>query len=92
MNANRRAFRLLLFLGISLLARGVPNTEATDWPMLGRDETRNSVSPEMDPPIEWDIGNFDPKTGRWTPGPTKNTKWVAKLGSITCGDPVVTDT
>src|SRR5262245_34689086 len=50
---------------------------AADWPMLGRDQTRNAVSPEKNPPIEWDI-----KTG-------KNIKWKAKLGSMTFATPVV---
>src|SRR5262245_11457952 len=45
--------------------------------MFGRDKTRNPVSPEKNPPTEWDI-----KTG-------KNIKWKAKLGSITFGTPIV---
>ena len=27
-----------------------------DWPMFGRDNTRNAVSPEKDAPIDWDFG------------------------------------
>jgi outer membrane protein assembly factor BamB len=53
------------------------NVSAEDWPMFGRDKTRNSVSPEKNPPIEWDV-----KTG-------KNIKWKAKIGSYTFATPVV---
>ncbi len=45
--------------------------------MFGRDKTRNAVSPEKNPPLEWDI-----KTGR-------NIKWKARLGSYNFGSPVV---
>src|SRR5437867_1284121 len=50
---------------------------AEDWPMFGRDKTRNAVSPEKNPPIDWDV-----KTGQ-------NIKWKAKLGSMTFSAPVV---
>jgi outer membrane protein assembly factor BamB len=52
---------------------------AEDWPMLGRDKTRNPVSPEKGAPVEWDI-----KTGR-------NVKWRATLGWFAWADPVVAD-
>ena len=45
--------------------------------MLGRDKTRNAVSPEKGAPVEWDI-----KTGR-------NIKWTAPLGSIVVAEPIV---
>jgi outer membrane protein assembly factor BamB len=52
---------------------------AEDWPMLGRDKTRNAVSPEKGAPVEWDA-----KTGR-------NIKWRAPLGYIAWADPVVAE-
>ncbi len=45
--------------------------------MLGRDQTRNPVSPEKDAPIHWDA-----KTG-------ESIKWKAKIGSMTFAAPVV---
>lgn len=45
--------------------------------MLGRDATRNPVSPEMNAPIQWDV-----ESGR-------NIKWSARMGSQTYGTPVV---
>lgn len=56
-----------------------PTGRSEDWPMFGRNRTRNPVSPETGAPVEWDA-----KTGR-------NIKWKAKLGSMTFCDPVVAD-
>ena len=52
-------------------------TGSADWPMLGKDSTRNAVSPGKSPPIAWDVNS-----GR-------NIKWTATLGSMTHGTPVV---
>jgi len=60
---------MVMSVGLSL--------HADDWPMFGRDKTRNPVSPEKNPPTEWDL-----KSG-------KNIKWKAKLGSMTFAAPVV---
>lgn len=64
-------------LAVCLLASGAPQAIALDWPMLGRDFTRNPVSPELNAPIDWDIDS-----GR-------NVKWTVKLGSYAFPDPVV---
>ncbi len=45
--------------------------------MLGRDRTRNPVSPEKGAPLEWDVA-----TGR-------NIKWRAKIGGNIVASPVV---
>src|ERR1035441_3088818 len=50
---------------------------AHDWPMWGGTSGRNMVSSMGGAPATWDI-----KTG-------KNVKWMAKLGSQTYGNPVV---
>lgn len=70
----RSAVRLILLA--SVYGSALTGT-AADWPMFGRDPTRNAVSPEKNAPIDWDI-----KTGR-------NIKWKAKIGSYTFGAPVV---
>ena len=64
---------------------------ADDWPMLGRDASRNSVSPEQNPPTDWDVGYIDKKMTRRDPSKSRHVKWAAQLGSIACGDPVVAD-
>lgn len=50
-----------------------------DWPMLGRDGTRNPVSPERNAPVDWETHSG------------KNIRWVAQLASMTHGDPIVVD-
>lgn len=68
-----RRFSLLLSSILTLTL----TVSAEDWPMFGRDRTRNPVSPEKGAPVEWDV-----KSGR-------NIKWKAKLGSMTFSDPVI---
>jgi len=67
-------------------------TRADDWPQFGRDWTRNAVSLERRPPLDWHIGiplADDPR--QRIPGSSRNIKWSAPLGAITFGDPVVAD-
>src|SRR5262245_38744119 len=66
---------------------------ADDWPMFGRDKTRNAVSPEKNPPTEWQIKGaakriVDNKVVE-THAEDRNVKWSARLGSITTASPVV---
>jgi hypothetical protein len=63
----------------------VPAVAADDWPMFGRDRSRNGVSPEKNPPIWWQVAdNEGPNLQR-----SKNIKWQAKLGANTNCDPVI---
>jgi outer membrane protein assembly factor BamB len=55
----------------SLSARG------DDWPMFGRDASRNAVSPEKGAPISWQIEKK--RTGQLLQPPW-NIKWEAQLG------------
>jgi hypothetical protein len=48
-----------------------------DWPVLGRNSTRNAVIPEGNGPMDWDV-----ISGR-------NIKWRVSLGSETYAAPVV---
>ena len=74
-------FRTLALLAVAtLLLSAAPragNPETTDWPMWGGTPDRNMLSFMKGLPTAWDI----------TSG--KNVKWVAKLGSQTYGNPVV---
>jgi outer membrane protein assembly factor BamB len=60
---------------------------ADDWPMSGRDASRNAVSLEMNPPLDWQVEVLH-DTGRVLKA-AKNIKWQARLGSIGLGAPVV---
>lgn len=64
--------------------------KADDWPMAGRDWSRNSLSPEKTPPTDWQAEARDSKTARLVK-PARNIKWSAALGSRTIGGPVVAD-
>ena len=66
---------LVLPLVVSLGAAA----EKSDAVMFGGDPSRNFVSDQKNPPIEWDR-----KTG-------KNIKWIADLGSQTYAGPVFYD-
>ena len=65
---------------------GVGSTGAEDWPMLGRDGTRNGVSPERGAPTVWSVeAHEDGRLIRETSG----VRWAAALGSSTFSSPVV---
>lgn len=66
--------RVFLFL-IALL------TLAADWPMGGRSFTRNAVSDEKNPPIDWQTETAEAKE--------RNIKWKVDVGSRALGGPIV---
>ena len=61
---------------------------AADWPMLGRDGTRNGVSPERGAPTVWSVE--ERKEGRLI-RESRGVRWAAPLGSSTYSSPVVSD-
>ncbi|HUG93262.1 MAG TPA: PQQ-binding-like beta-propeller repeat protein, partial [Planctomycetaceae bacterium] len=87
-------YKLALLTAV-LLGGNVSVLPADDWPMLGRDATRNPVSLEKNPPLSWQIEGAPTKSENGRPiGRTtesKNVKWSAPLGSNSYGDPVVAD-
>ena len=62
------------------------HTSADDWPMLGRDGSRNSVSPEKNPPTVWSVEQ--PDKGRLIRA-ARGVRWSTPLGSETYSSPVV---
>src|SRR5258708_6615570 len=70
-----------VLLGVSAPA------QAGDWPMWGRDATRNMVSPERNAPADWQVEVRD-KMGLVTKA-ARNVKWSARLGNCSLGTPVV---
>jgi outer membrane protein assembly factor BamB len=67
----------------------VTTARAEDWPMWGRDQTRNMVSPEKNPPTDWQVEVKD-REGKIVK-PARNIKWSAELGSRSMGAPVVSN-
>ena len=76
-------------LGCLLMVLVTSNVHAADWPMLGRDGTRNAVSPEKGGTTEWKIGELDRRTGKWEGA--RNIRWAAPLGTLTFGDPAIAE-
>jgi hypothetical protein len=56
-----------------------PAARADDWPMFGRDRTRNAVSPEAGAPADWQ--NALPAANDTAAKAARNIKWAARLGS-----------
>jgi outer membrane protein assembly factor BamB len=61
---------------------------AADDPQGAGSPSRNNVSNVTHLPVEWNVGQFEPKTGEWLPASAKGIRWVARLGSQTYGTPV----
>ncbi len=62
---------------------------AADWPMWGGTPSRNMVSAEKGIAHSFDPGRLKRGTEEVDPATTRNIKWVAKLGSQSYGNPVV---
>ena len=63
---------------------------AADWPQWGGDNPgRNMYSPVKGLPVSIKPGNFKPNSEEIDLSTTKNVKWIAKLGSQSYGNPVV---
>ena len=69
----------------------VATLAAADWPQWGGSPARNNTPVGRNIPIQWNIGQFDPGSGRWLSESAQNIRWVARLGSISYGTPVVAD-
>ena len=54
---DQRSLICILLLWFSAVMSPAGDCPAADWPAFGRDHTRNAVSPETDPPTDWDVEN-----------------------------------
>jgi HEAT repeat protein len=59
-----------------------------DWPQLGGSRYRNNTPAGTNIPTNWNVGEFDRRTGEWNSDEAVNIKWVARLGSQSYGNPV----
>lgn len=63
-----------------------------DWPQWAGSSIRNNVAVGRNIPSQWDVGDFDRKTGLWKKDTaSENILWAAEVGSQTYGNPVVAD-
>ncbi len=80
----------MILLPALLLLPGAPAfAQGSDWPMWGRDETRNMASPETGLPSDFSPGKFVGSSDEIDPATTRNVKWLGKLGSQSYGNPTV---
>jgi len=79
---NRKTLGLAAIAALSLLPATSRTARADDWPMWGRTPNRNMVSPEKNPPVDWNWDGDDPAKN-------VNIKWTAPLGSKSYGNPCV---
>ena len=89
---NRQSIYSAIFsLAFAAIALHSAQALAADWPMYGRDGTRNAVSPEKNPPTNWQVELHD-EAGQVTKS-ARNVKWHAAIGSnaYTFGSPVVSE-
>lgn len=76
-------------MGVSMVSQ---EAAADDWPIWGKDQSRNMASSEPGPiPTDFSPGEEIGRTGKIDPDTTRKIKWVAKLGSQAFGNPVVAD-
>jgi len=62
---------------------------AQDWPMWGRNATRNMVAQVQGLPLDIVPGEFEDDSEDIDITTSKNVKWIAKLGSQSYGNPTV---
>jgi outer membrane protein assembly factor BamB len=89
----KSSLRSLLPLSGALLCGAVVTVTASaqDWPQWGgNDAGRNMYSPAKGLPSAIQPGKFKPNSEEIDLTTTKNVKWIAKLGSQSYGNPVVT--
>jgi outer membrane protein assembly factor BamB len=86
---NDRIRLSLLALAVLGLPAAASAQGEGDWPMWGRDETRNMSSPTTGLPGTFVAGEFIGATDEIDFATTKNVKWIAKLGSQSYGNPTV---
>ncbi|MGC6515014.1 MAG: PQQ-binding-like beta-propeller repeat protein [Myxococcota bacterium] len=76
--------------GLMLLLWSAPSL-AADWPVWGRDATRNMAATDEVVPTQFDPGQFTEDGETVDLSTTEGVKWVAKLGSQTYGNPTLVD-
>ncbi len=83
--------RRICTVGIGLLYAAVflSDALAKDWPQWGGQDGRNMVSEEKGLPESFVPGEKNPKGGGIDLATTKNVKWAAKLGTMSCSTPAV---
>ena len=75
--------------GLELDEDGDPVYQVGAWSQWGGTSYRNNVPVGVNIPTSWAVGSFDRRSGEWNSEGSENIKWVARVGSQTYGNPVV---
>lgn len=86
MIGNRGFLALLGLIGLSLSGS---IAQAADWPQWGGGAGKNMASEEKGLPETFVPGEKDPQGGGIRMETTRNVKWAARLGAMTCSTPTV---
>src|SRR5262245_34087416 len=78
-------------VGDSTTGAAIASLPAANWSMWCGSAARNNTPSGVNIPTEWEVGDFDFRTGAWDSANAKNIKWVAPLGSRSYGSAVVHD-
>lgn len=78
----------LAFLGWAGMAIASAALASGDWPMWAGTPSHNMASDEKGLPTTFNPGR-KLSNGQYDPVAARNLKWSARLGTITCGSPVV---
>lgn len=68
---------------------GPARVKPGDWPQWGGSSYRNNTPQATGIPVEWNVGDFDRRTGRWISDNASAIKWGAPVGGYTYGNPVI---
>jgi outer membrane protein assembly factor BamB len=91
---SRTAFTsgiIVVLIAISAAPAKNAGSASAEWNQWGGSPARNNTPEGENIPTQWQVGEFDHRTGEWDSSEAQNIKWVAKLGSQTYGNPVVAD-
>jgi len=81
--------RIMLSFGLMIWAHLIVAAAGADWPQWGGSPERNNAPEGKNIAAEWNVGEFEYKTGKWRSDAAENVRWVARLGSQSYGTPVV---
>jgi outer membrane protein assembly factor BamB len=76
-------------VGDSTPGAAIQSPPNENWPMWCGSQERNNTPTGVNVPTEWNVGEFDYRTGAWDKADAKNIKWVAPLGSRSYGSAVI---
>jgi len=71
---------------VFLTVLGASAAQAQDWPMWGRDVSRNMASSTTGLPTDIHPGEFVGASDEIDPASSRNVRWIAKLGSQSYGN------